>query len=287
MSAPARFRCLPPSPPGRPRLTLPAGAWDCHFHVVDPRRPFPLSPARDYEPPVATLAEAMAVHDSLGVARGVMVQISVYGTDNALLCEALTAARGRYRGVCVVDSAVDERTLDRLHAVGVRGARLNVLFGGGVGLEHAAALAPRLKARGWHMQLLVNVAAPGFPWPALNALGLPLVVDHFGFVDAARGPDQPAFRALVDRVRDGAVWVKLSAPMRISAAPGWADVAPLARALVAANPGRLLWGTDWPHVKLGTMPDDAALADTLADWGLDAATRRRVLVDNPPALYAV
>jgi 2-pyrone-4,6-dicarboxylate lactonase len=286
MSGRALFRCLAPAPPGRPRRALPPDAWDCHFHVVDPRRPFALAPARDYEPPVATLADALALHDALGVARGVIVQISVYGTDNALLVEALHEARGRYRGVCVVDSEADDRTLDRLHEAGVRGARLNVLFGGGVGLEHAAALAPRLQARGWHLQLLVDVSAPHFPWPALDALGLPLVVDHFGFVDAAKGPDQPAFRALVDRVRAGAVWVKLSAPMRISRAPRYADVAPLARALAAANPARLLWGTDWPHVKLDAMPDAAALADTLADWGLDAESRRRILVENPAALYA-
>jgi predicted TIM-barrel fold metal-dependent hydrolase len=279
-------------PPKAPRTAVPAGAWDCHFHVftgadggIDHGL---LSPARNYDPPPVGRAEIERLHDRLGFARGVIVQGSVYGTDNGAMLAALRAANGRYRGIAVIDAATPERTLDDLADAGVRGVRVNVLYGGGVGFAVGRAIEARVRARGWHIQLLIDIAKPEVDWDWLDAASVPLVFDHFGHFDARLGPQSPGFRKMLALVRDGRAWVKITGPTRISAlpAPEHADVRPLTEALVAAAPDRLVWGSDWPHVALwGRMPDDGDLVDDLARWGLDEAMRRKVLVENPARLY--
>ena len=288
----ARLSETPHWPPRTPRTAVPAGAWDCHFHVFTGASGAvergALSPARVYDPPPVGLAEIARLHDRLGFARGVIVQGSVYGTDNGAMLAALRAASGRYRGIAVIDAAAPERELDDLAAAGVKGVRVNVLYGGGVGFAVGRAIEARVKARGWHIQLLIDIARPEVDWDWLERVSVPLVFDHFGHFDASLGPRSPGFRKMLALVRDGRAWVKITGPTRISAlpAPEHADVRPLAEALVAAAPDRLVWGSDWPHVALwGRMPDDGDLVDDLARWGLDEATRRRVLVENPPRLY--
>ncbi len=287
-----RLSETPLSPPKTPRVAVPAGAWDCHFHVFT--RPdgridrAALSPARVYDPPVCGLPEIRRLHDRLGFARGVIVQGSVYGTGNDVMLAALRAAEGRYRGIAVIDTETTDRALDTLAEAGVRGVRVNVLYGGGVGFETGRSIEARARARNWHIQLLIDIARPEVPWDWLERAAVPLVFDHFGHFDARLGPRAPGFRRVLRLVRDGRAWVKISGPTRISAAPApeHADVRPLAEALVAAGPGRLVWGSDWPHVALwNRMPDDGDLVDDLARWGLDEAMRRRVLVENPPLLY--
>lgn len=288
-----RLAEIPRWPPKAPRTAVPAGAWDCHFHVftaadggIDRAA---LSPARVYDPPPVGLAEIRRLHDRLGFARGVIVQGSVYGTNNAALLAALRAADGRYRGIAVIDAATTERDLDDLAAAGVKGVRVNVLYGGGVGFAVGRAIEARAKARGWHVQLLIDIAKPEVDWKWLESASVPLVFDHFGHFDASLGLQSPGFQKMLALVRDGRAWVKITGPTRISAmpAPEHADVRPLAEALVEAAPGRLVWGSDWPHVALwGRMPDAGDLVDDLARWGLDEALRRKVLVENPGRLYA-
>jgi predicted TIM-barrel fold metal-dependent hydrolase len=271
---------------------VPTGAWDCHFHIftrsdgtIDRGV---LSPARVYDPPPCGLAEIQRLHDHVGFARGVIVQPAVYGTDNRVTREALRAAGGRYRGIAVIDGETPERALDDLGAAGVRGVRINVLYGGGVGFAVGKAIEARVKARGWHIQLLIDVAQPDVPWDWLERASVPLVFDHFGHFDAGLGPSCPGFQRMLRLVQDGRAWVKITSPTRISRcpAPEHEDVRPLAEALLTAAPDRLVWGSDWPHVALwGRMPDDGDLVDDLARWGLDEGLRRRVLVDNPPTLY--
>lgn len=288
----ARRAETPRWPPKAPRTAVPAGAWDCHFHVftapgggIDRAA---LSPARDYDPPPVGLAEILRLHDRLGFARGVIVQGSVHGTDNATLLASLRAANGRYRGIAVVDAATPERTLDDLAAAGVKGVRVNVLYGGGVGFAVGRAIEARVASRGWHLQLLIDIAKPEVDWDWLERASVPLVFDHFGHFDARLGMGAPGFQRMLKLVRDGRAFVKITGPTRISAepAPEHADVRPLAEALVGAAPERLVWGSDWPHVALwGRMPDDGDLVDDLARWGLDAAMRRRVFVENALRLY--
>lgn len=288
----ARLAETPPWPPKTPRTAVPAGAWDCHFHVftggdgrIDRAA---LAPARVYDPPPVGLAEIQRLHDRLGFARGVIVQGSVYGTDNSAMCAALRAAKGRYAGIAVIDAGAPERALDDMAAAGVRGVRVNVLYGGGVGFAIGQAIEAHVRARNWHIQLLIDIARPEVPWDWLARATVPLVFDHFGHFDAGLGPHSAGFRNMLRLVREGRAWVKITGPTRISAkpAPEHADVRPLAEALVAAAPNRLVWGTDWPHVALwGRMPDDGDLVDDLARWGFDEAMRRLVLVENPERLY--
>jgi predicted TIM-barrel fold metal-dependent hydrolase len=287
-----RLAETPRWPPKTPRTAVPAGAWDCHFHVftgpdgrVDRAA---LSPARVYDPPAVGLAEIERLHDRLGFARGVIVQGSVYGTDNSAMLSALRAAKGRYRGIAVIGAEASERELDALAEAGVSGVRVNVLYGGGVDFAVGRAIEARVKARGWHIQLLIDIAQASVPWDWLEHASVPLVFDHFGHFDARLGAQAPGFRRMLRLARDGRAWVKITGPTRISAAPApeHADVGPLADALVEAAPERLVWGSDWPHVALwGRMPDDGDLVDDLAHWGLDEAMRRRVLVENPLRLY--
>jgi predicted TIM-barrel fold metal-dependent hydrolase len=290
-SAEAAPDCAPPQQPGAkaPRARLPAGACDAHCHVFGDRGRYPLDPRRNYTPHVGTLADHGAMMAACGIERAVLVQPSVYGTDNACLLDALREAASdgdAVRGVVVPDAAASDEELLAMDALGVRGIRLNLVNPQMLALDDAIALCTRMRPCGWHLQVHLMLAADGAATLARLAdrIDVPIVVDHFG--RPAAGAALPSL--LLELVASGRVWVKLSASYRVSAHPGPAhpDVAPLVDALVAANPGRLLWGSDWPHTELhGATPHDADLVDELVSWLPDAALLRRVCVDNPAALY--
>jgi predicted TIM-barrel fold metal-dependent hydrolase len=266
---------------------MPAGAWDTHIHAIGDAARFPLDPRRGYTPAMVPIEDYAALMDRLGIARAVLVQPSIYGTDNAAMVDALTRYPQRFRGVAVVGGDVDDATLDALDRAGVRGVRANLLNPAGISLADAIALAPRLARRGWHLQLQIDVSTFD-AFDRIPQLPLPVVVDHFGYMPAAKGVDEPGFRRLLALVAAGTCYVKLSSPYRLKAwrGEGWGAVTPLARALVAANPQRLLWASDWPHTDLREdMPDDGDLLNLLAEWVPDAAQRRAILVDNPASLY--
>lgn len=278
----------PDRKPRKPKLVLPPGSCDCHAHVFGPMARFPYSTPRSYTPPDSPLAEYLAMHDTLGVERGVLVQPSVYGTDNAAMMEALRAHPDRLRGVAVVDPAVPEEELKALHEGGVRGVRVNVLFKGGVPISAARPLAERIAPYGWHVQFLIDVSNHPELDEELAGFPTPVVIDHMGHCDVAKTATDPGFAALLRLLDGGRCWVKLSGPYRITArkAVPFDDVTPVARALVARRPDRMVWGTDWPHPSIRTdMPNDGDLVEMLADWVPDAAARQRILVDNPAALY--
>lgn len=281
--------CQAWDPAPRPaRFTPPPGAVDTHFHVFGPVERYPYVPGRSYTPPDAPLAAYEHMLATLGVERAVIVHPSVYGTDNRASLDALRESRLEMRAIAVVDDAVTEVELREMDALGVRGVRVNLLFGGGIAFEVAERIARRIADLGWHLQLLVDVSQ----FEALEArlLRLPLdtVVDHLGHMPTGKGLDHPGFQALLRLVASGRTWVKLSGTYRITReqqAP-YGDVAPFARALIACNPERMLWATDWPHPAVQIpMPNDGALLDMLADWAPEAAVRNRILVDNPAQLY--
>lgn len=281
--------CQGPDPePRTPMIAVPPGACDTHFHVIGPQAEHPFVASRSFTPPDAPLSALLRMHAALGVERGVFVQVSVHGTDNAALMGALRKTGEAYRGVAVVDDNVTDATLEEMHAAGVRGLRINILFGGGVGMELLPRLADRIKDLGWHIQLLIDVSAyPDFARD-MDGLPVPIVVDHMGHMSTAVGVENPGFQGMLALVREGRCWVKMSGPFRTAVENRWPwpDVAPFGQALVAANPDRLVWGTDWPHVAVpGTMPNPGELMDVLADWAPDEAVRQKILVDNPAALY--
>jgi 2-pyrone-4,6-dicarboxylate lactonase len=285
--------CAGPDPaPRRPRLRLPPRACDTHAHVMGPAAKYPYSPARIYTPPDCLPAAYRHMLDMLGVERAVLVQPSVYGTDNAAMLDALRADPARMRGVAVVADDVTDAELKRLHEAGVRGVRVNIVDvkdrkPGTLPMASLRALGKRIAPLGWHLELLLH--ADEFPDLDRTFADFPvdIVLGHLGYLNIGRPLDDPGFRALLRLVKAGRAWVKLTGPYRITREPlPYSGVTAFAHALTAANPERILWGTDWPHVMLkGVMPNDADLADLLADWMPGAALREQVLVKNPEKLY--
>ncbi len=279
--------CPGPDPEvsGPTRFVMPAGAVDSHAHVIGAPPLHPLVAGRGYDPPPAPAAHYLAMLDRAGFDRGVLVQVSVHGTDNRLLIETLTANRSRLRGVAVAPPDLPDRAYRTLAEAGVTGLRLNILFGGGIGFEALERYGALCRELGWHLQFLLDGPALEALAPRLRRLPVPIVIDHMANVPAATAASDTGFLALVDLVRDGA-WVKLSAAFRLAPGPCWAATVPMARVLIEAAPERCLFGTDWPHVAWRRpMPRIGALLDLLADWAPDAAIRRRILVDNPARLY--
>jgi len=283
--------CLPPLPTlAQTTFTLPDNACDTHAHVIARDPDYPLVSERSYTAPAATPEAYLSMLDAQGMARGVLVQVSIHGTDNRYMVRALRANPKRLRGVAVVSPDVSDKQLQDLHDAGVRGLRLNVLFGGGVGLHAVQTLAERIAPMGWHLQFLIDVnQLDATTLCQLESLPCPGVIDHMGYVRAETGVTAPGFQTLLHLVNDAGFWVKLSGAYRISHQHDtFADVTPLAQALVAAAPDRMLWGSDWPHVGIRPpepMPDTGVLRNALSRWIPDATTRHKVLVDNPARLY--
>jgi len=262
----------------------PALACDCHIHVFGPFARYPLDAARKYTPGEATLQDYLKVANALGTGRVVLVQPSVYGTDNACQRDAVRALEEYARGVAVIDPDIEQKALDSLCGTGFVGARLNLMRADSLdALERTAA---RIAPLGWHLQL--HLSGHWLPEIADRLLKLPVdfVIDHFGRIDAREGVDQPPFKALLRLVDSGRCWVKLSAPYLCDkeGAP-YRRVEPLARELVRHNPERLVWGTNWPHPDVAVMPEDPGLLEALAAWVPDEKLRHRILVDNPAKLY--
>jgi 2-pyrone-4,6-dicarboxylate lactonase len=267
-----------------PVATIPAGAVDCHAHVIDPAR-FPPLAGASYVPAPAPAPAYLDMLAQTGMARGVLVQTSIYGTDNRCMQSLLRMQPGRLRGVAVVDETVSDDALRVLHDDGVRGVRFNAMFAQGTPLAALPAIAARIAPLGWHVELLVDAAQlPGLA-PTLRRLPVPVVVAHVGYQPVAR-PASEGFDALLDLLRDPRFWVKLSGFNRLVAdGQPFAAVAPRLRAVLDAAPDRAVWGSDWPHVACDAMPDTGALLNTLVEAVADATLLRRVLADNPCRLY--
>lgn len=223
--------------------------------------------------------------DAVGLTYGVLVQVSVHGTDNSLMLRTLEANRRRLRGIAVLRHDACDAALAALKSAGVVGLRLNTTTGGGVGIVHLDRYAAMCKELGWHLQLLVEPQQLPDVVRKVAALPVPTVIDHMGYVHTGPGMEE-ARQALLQLVRDGA-WVKLSGAFRLSrAGPPYVDVIPLASMLAEAAPDRCVWGSDWPHVNFrGPMPNPGDLLDLLADWVPDSRIRGAILTDNPRRLY--
>jgi 2-pyrone-4,6-dicarboxylate lactonase len=281
----------PPHPAPHPprRFTPPPGACDAHCHVFGPADRFPFAQGRRYTPPDAPLGRFEELQGVLGLERAVFVQASCHGTDNRAMLDALQRGQGRYAGVAMIDDDTSAAALREMHALGVRGARVNFVqhLGGAPDEPTLWRLVERLDPLGWHLVLHFDAAELPRYRGLLDRLPVPFVIDHMARVDATAGLAQPPFEALLDLVRDERCWVKISGAERLTAggSPPYDDVVPFARALVGAAPDRVLWGTDWPHPNVRHVPDDGDLLDLLADIAPDPTLRGRILVDNPARLY--
>jgi predicted TIM-barrel fold metal-dependent hydrolase len=244
-----------------------------------------------------------ALHKTLHMQRVVIVTPSVYGTDNSATRFGMKARGADARGVAVIDDKTPESDLDAMQQDGFRGIRLNLATGGvndpNVARQRFSAAVDRIKARGWHVQIYTNLPVITGIKDLVAASAVPVVFDHFGGAQTALGMEQPGFADLVELVKSGKAYVKISGAYRASKlAPDYQDAAPFAKALIAANGDRIVWGTDWPHPDSVTPPgkkatdvtpllqiDDGRLLNQLVVWAPDAATRKRILVDNPVRLY--
>jgi predicted TIM-barrel fold metal-dependent hydrolase len=277
---------------------IPRGACDCHVHIFDPAG-HPYASNRVYTPPEASIADLLELQAALRLDRVVIVTPSVYGTDNSCTLDAIRRLGARARGVAVIDGSISAGALDAMAASGIRGVRLNVETAGesdpSVVKRLLGATAEQIRGRNWHIQLNTRLSVIAALHHDLAQLPFPVVLDHFGRAEAAAGTSQPGFDAMLDLLKSGRGYVKISAPYRSSRkAPDFPDATALAQALVAANPDRVIWGSNWPHPGRGTSPtaiappypnDDGAVLNLLPKWVPDPAIRKNILVDNPAALY--
>lgn len=280
---------------------VPAGSSDCHAHIFgDPRR-FPFWSSRAYTPEPASVEEMRVLHRALHTDRVVVVHPSVYGTDNSCTLDAVKQLGSSARAIAVIDDKTPEAALDEMDRAGMRGIRINLETSGqgdpAVARQRFQAGVERIKDRKhWHIQVYARLSVIEGAVDLINAAPMPVVFDHFGGAKAALGVAQPGFETLLKLLRSGKAYVKISGAYRSSTlAPDYPDVVPLAKALIAENPQRVLWGTDWPHPsqvpgrRVEVSPllqiDDGRLFNQLAVWAPEAALRTTILVDNPTKLY--
>jgi predicted TIM-barrel fold metal-dependent hydrolase len=309
MAAGGLARSLRPSiSPENPNLITPVefvgpqGACDCHVHVFgDPGR-FPFAATRTYTPESVSVAELLTMHRDLHISRAVIVQPSVYGTDNSCTLDAMKQYGARARGIAVLPSAMPSTTLDAMERAGIRGVRINLRTAGDTNLDEVrhrlTSAIEQVRGRKWHVQVYAALPVVAGLSDIVLASPVPVVFDHFGGAQAAGGLQQPGFDTLLKLVESGKGYVKISGAYRASiSAPDYPDAAPLARALITANPKRILWGSDWPHpdtrsggkrndVSPPLRIDDGHLLNLLATWVPDETLRKTILVDNPATLYA-
>jgi 2-pyrone-4,6-dicarboxylate lactonase len=290
--------CLPPDPNTRkPSFTLPLGACDTHFHIFGPPDEFPFASTRQYTPPAAPLEHYLQMAGILGIPRGVVVQPSVHGFDNAVTLDAIKRSNGRFRGVARIDDSTPREELKRLNDAGVCGARFNLLNRpqGNVKLATFDRAVEHIADFDWSVDLHIDPKNLLEQEKRVRTLPLRVVIDHMARVNPADGLDQPAFQLLLDLVKDKKFWVKLTGADKLCSSNvhsyfglPFIDVVPFARALIAAAPDRVIWGTDWPHSNNflpGKTPNDGDLLDLLAAFAPEESARQKILVDNPSALY--
>jgi predicted TIM-barrel fold metal-dependent hydrolase len=271
----------------KPAFSLPRGACDTHVHIWGPFDRFPVAKGAPYTPPERTRDDLVVLHERLGVDRAVIVQTTVYKSDNRAMLDGIARSGGRWRGVALIDEHFTDADFRTLHEGGVRGVRFGFVkhLGGVPDLALVRRTAARIAPMGWHLVLHLDAGnIPEF-LDFFGEFSLPVVVDHMGRVPVRDGLDQPPFCILLDLLKRPNWWVKVSGAERISeTGPPFADAIPFAQRLIEAAPDRVLWGTDWPHPNVRWEPDEADLVDLLPSFG-SAAELQWVLVDNPARLY--
>jgi predicted TIM-barrel fold metal-dependent hydrolase len=290
--------CYPPDPNTRkPAFTPPSNSCDTHFHVFGPPEVFPFLSTHEYTPPAAPLEHYLKMIAVIGIERAVVVQPSVHGLDNSATLDAIKNSHGEFRGVARIDDKTPKSELQRLHDGGIRGVRFNLLDRprGNVKLDALDRCVEHVAEFGWSLDLHIDMKNLLEQEKRIRALPVPVVIDHIARVKPAEGPRQPGFHLLLDLLRLNHVWVKISGADKICETTvhiyhglPFVEVIPYAQAVIAAAPDRVIWGTDWPHsnnFSPGHTPNDGDLLDLLVEFAPDENVRRKILVDNPTALY--
>lgn len=277
--------------PSKPTFRPPPGAVDAHCHVFGPGELFPYAPERKYTPCDAPKEKLWELRDYLGFERNVIVQATCHGADNRALVDALRASDGRARGVATVNKDVTDEELQALDAAGVRGVRFNFVkrLVDTTPREVLLSIAERIEPLGWHIVIYFEARELPELYDFFTSLPTPVVVDHMGRPDVSQPVDGPEFELFLRLLREHPnFWSKVSCPERLSKSgpDAYEDVVPFARRVVETFPERVLWGTDWPHPNMKShMPDDGKLVDFIPRIARTAELQRKLLVDNPLALY--
>jgi predicted TIM-barrel fold metal-dependent hydrolase len=282
--------CPPPVPnPTPPHIRLPALSCDSHFHIFGPGKTYPYAPQRAFTPYDAPKERLFALHAFLGFERGIFVQSSCHGTDHSAVLDALAAAEGRYRGVALLVPETPTQEIARLNDAGFCGVRFHFLphLGNAPSYDSMRAIMRLVAPHDWHVAIHVTGKDLLAHLDFITAIEARVVIDHIARLDVSEGVAGAAYTILRRLIDSGRVWVKLSGTDRVSKqAPPFRDAVLLARTLAEHAPERIVWGTDWPHPNIDKyMPDDGQLVDSIAEIAVDAATRRRMLVDNPAELF--
>lgn len=279
--------------PSTPRIPLPLGACDVHCHVFGPLETFPTGPAT-YAIPLANPDVYRQMLDTTGLSRGVLIQPAPYGTDTRALVNALEQMGDRVRGIAVANADISDEQLHALHRAGVRGLRFIEMldpsngkrYAGSIGIDTLQALAPRMRALGWQAHIWARAADCPRVFGQVQSLGIPIVFDHMGQFDVSEGVDAAPFKAFLDLLESGQVWTKLSLCRVSRQPPEYQDIRAFHQAMVRVRPDRLLWGSDWPFVRMAEhSPDVGHLLDVFQQWVNDDAVVRQILVDNPAHLF--
>ncbi len=284
-------------------FTPPAGGCDCHTHVFGPFERYPLARERSYTPPPAPVEDLIARLDRSGLDRAIVVQPSAYGTDNRRTLDAVAAYPDRLRAVVVIDGTESDNALTEMHKAGARGIRLNLISAGGPRGTSVSELLTRVAARirplGWHIQIYTDLDVIAENAATLEGLGTDIVLDHMAKVDATKGAAHSLFPVLRRLIDTGRFWLKLSGTYRVSQDfYGNPAVAALARALIALDPERMVWGTDWPHLANHNRTasdeppsidyhaiDYGRLLSLVPEWTQDEKVTAQILSRNPARLY--
>jgi 2-pyrone-4,6-dicarboxylate lactonase len=275
-------------------FALPPLSCDCHTHVFGPAGRFPVRAVTNYEPPDSPFERHALTMQSHGLQRAVLIQPVTYQTDNSAILDAIARSDGRLKGVGVLTGQTPLVELESLRARGLCGLRFIEMtnpngqgrYQGSIGVEHLAQLAPGMRELKMHAQIWATASTCVALVSALQPLGLPLVFDHMAGIDVSKGVCDADFQALLRLLAGGGIWIKLTV-CRVSKGPPneFSDVRPFHEALVHENPERLLWGSDFPFVRLGDRaPEFGQLIELFAAWTPGIA-RRRILVDNPAQLF--
>jgi len=270
-----------------PNFVVPSLACDCHSHILGPVDTYPYVPNRSFTPPDASPQAYLDMLGALGIERMVVVQPSVYGSDNRRTADAVgELGIHRARGVAMVGENVTSSDIKALDDAGIRATRFITTAGGGPSLDNLPGVARKVADFGWHIEMYVPLDTWPKVLPVIETLPVSVVFDHMGGLKADVADNDPLLIQILRLLDTGKHWVKLCGYRNSQAGYPYADVTPLARRFVERAPERCVWGTDWPHTAIkGHMPDDGELLDLLGEWVPDAATRQRILVDNPGRLY--
>jgi len=279
---------------GTPAFRAPPLSCDCHFHVFGPADRYPYGTDLRYPPPLAPLDDYLALCGLLGIERYVFVQPSAYGRDNTCMLDAMREVGAKCRGIVDIEENAPDAELARLHAAGVRGVRINVSPVKPHTPGFSATMLPRidrLHARctelGWQLDFLTPGWLTSELMPVFKKLKCDFTIAHMGMYLAKDGVKQSGFQELLDLLRhgEGRCWIKLTGVYRMSVAPGFADAAPHARALIETAPDRIIWGSDYPHLSFADKVGSVELFNLLGQWAPTDAARKQILVDSPQRLF--